>query len=70
MATRLRELYALTARASRKQRLRRVYWYTWSSGYESGDLFDYTGLNRYQGQTYEQMPALRAYARSARRHQR
>ena len=48
MATRLRELYTLAARASRKLRLRRVYWYTWSSGYESGDLFDYTGLNRYQ----------------------
>ncbi len=70
MATRLRELYALAARAGRKQGLRRVYWYTWSSGYESGDLFDYTGLNRYQGQAYEQMPALRAYAKSARRHQR
>ena len=47
--------------------LRRVYWYTWSSGYESGDLFDYTGLIRYRGGTYESMPALRAYARSARR---
>ena len=70
MASRLRELYSLAARASRRLRLRRDYWYTWSSGYESGDLFDYTGLNRYQGQTFEPMPALRAYAASARRHQR
>lgn len=69
MAMRVRDLYALTARASRRHRLRRVYWYTWASGYDSGDLFDYTGLNRYQGETYESMPALRAYAASARRHQ-
>ena len=70
MATRVRDLYSLAARESRRLRLGRVYWYTWSSGYEDGDLFDYTGLIRYSGGSYESMPALRAYATSARRHQR
>jgi hypothetical protein len=70
MARRVRDLYSLAARASRRHRLRRVYWYTWASGYDNGDLFDYTGLTRYANGTYEPMPALRAYAASARRHQR
>ncbi len=69
MASRLRSIYSLAARESRRLRLWRVYWYTWSSAYESGDLFDYTGLNRYRGDSYESMPALKAYVASARRHQ-
>jgi hypothetical protein len=68
MASRLRELYALAARNRRRLRLGRVYWYTWASAYEDGDLFDYSGLTRFSGGVFEARPALEAYAASARRH--
>ncbi|MGH2741263.1 MAG: hypothetical protein ACRDN8_02025 [Thermoleophilaceae bacterium] len=67
MASRLRGLYRVAARNRRKFRLNRVYWYTWSSAYEDGDLFDYAGLNRYSGGVFEPRPALEAFARSAQR---
>jgi hypothetical protein len=67
MADRLRGLYSLAARARRRLRLERVYWYTWASSYSDGDLFDYAGLLRYQGADFEARPALGAYAAGARR---
>jgi Beta-galactosidase len=69
MARRVTQVYGLLARARRKVRLGRVYWYTWSSDYRPGDLFDFGGLVRWSGGDYEATPALRAYRRSARRHQ-
>jgi hypothetical protein len=69
MAKRVRQLYALAARNRRRLRLQRVYWYTWASAYDDGDLFDYAGLVRYAGGDYEARPALEAYAASAQRHQ-
>jgi hypothetical protein len=70
MAKRLGAVYAIAARKRRALRLGRVYWYTWASAYSDGDLFDYAGLTRYLGGASEPRPALAAYARSARAHQR
>lgn len=69
MARRLTQAYRLLARQRRKVRLGRVYWYTWSSAYRAGDLFDFGGLGRSSGDSFERKPALRAYRKSARRHQ-
>jgi hypothetical protein len=66
MASRLRSLYRVAARNRRRFRLGRVYWYTWASAYEDGDLFDYAGLTRYSGGVFEARPALEAFAASAR----
>jgi hypothetical protein len=67
MADRVRSAYRLAARARKKQRIGRVYWYTWSSAYREGDLFDYAGLVRYRDGQSEPRPALDAYAEIARR---
>jgi len=69
MAQRLGRLYALAARNRRRLRLNRVYWYTWASAYQDGDLFDYAGLNRFSGGVFESRPALEAFAASAQRFQ-
>jgi hypothetical protein len=67
MAGRVRGAYRLAARYASRLRIGRVYWYTWSSGYRDGDLFDYAGLVRYRGGEFEPRPALAAYAATARR---
>jgi hypothetical protein len=67
MAGHLRGAYRLGARFSARLRIGRMYWYTWSSAYRDGDLFDYTGLNRYQGGEFEPRPALAAYLAVAHR---
>jgi hypothetical protein len=67
MSQRLTELYALAKRNRRRLRLGRLYWYTWSSDYRGGDLFDYSGLVRYWGDGFAPRPALDAFRASARR---
>jgi len=69
MARRLTQTYDLLIRYRRAMRLGRAYWYTWSSGYRRGDLFDFSGLVRYDGGAFRARPALRSYQRSARRYQ-
>ena len=69
VARRLSAFYKLAVRARRRLGLGRVYWYTWSSAFRTSDLFDYSGLVRWRQGGYDSRPALRAYARSARRHQ-
>jgi hypothetical protein len=69
MAQRLTRMFSLAAKYRRRERLERVYWYTWASAYGDGDLFDYAGLNRFADGLATQQPALRAYARSARRYE-
>jgi hypothetical protein len=69
MARRLTQAYDVLVKYRRSVRLGRVYWYTWSSGYEAGDLFDFGGLLSYDGSAFRARPALRAYQRSARRHE-
>jgi hypothetical protein len=46
----------------------RVYWYTWASSYR-GDIFNFTGLWRYDGASFVPQPQLAAYRRSARLHE-
>jgi len=69
MARRLTQTYALLVRGRRTHRLGRAYWYTWSSGYRRGDLFDFGGLLSLNGGISTARPALRAYRRSARRYE-
>jgi hypothetical protein len=64
MATRLTRAYTLLAK---KRAVQRAYWYTWSSGYRRADgIFDFTGLQRFDGRRFTPTPALRAYRRLAR----
>jgi hypothetical protein len=65
MASQLAGMYRLAARKRRRFRLGRVYWYTWASSYGDGDLFDYSGLNRYAGGVFEPRLALQAFTASA-----
>jgi hypothetical protein len=69
MAERLHGLYSLAARRWRRLRLRRVFWYTWATGYFGTDLFDYSGLVQSDGSVLSGRPALDAYRASALRDQ-
>ena len=69
MAKRLREVYKLLVARRRHDRIGRVYWYTWATDYAGDDLFDYSGLLRWDGSTFLGTPALRAYTASARLHE-
>jgi len=71
MARRLGEVYAMVARHRRDPRYRvgRVYWYSWATGYRPGDVFDFSGLLRFDGQRFTPRPALRYFRASARRHE-
>jgi hypothetical protein len=66
MARRLTTFYSLAQRFRQPLRLDRVYWYTWASAYNDGDLFDYSGLVQFAGDSFTRRRALAAYARSAR----
>jgi hypothetical protein len=68
-ARRVTQAYGLLARNRREVGLGRVFWYTWSSGFRAGDLFDFGGLIRLRDGDFDPRPALSAYRRSARRHQ-
>ncbi|HEY8769946.1 MAG TPA: hypothetical protein VIM03_05345 [Thermoleophilaceae bacterium] len=69
MAKRLSQAYAVLVKYHRSLRLGRVYWYTWSSEYTRGDLFNFAGLLSFNGSVFKAQPALRAYQRSARRYE-
>jgi hypothetical protein len=68
-AARLKGLYRLAARARRRLRLGRVFWYTWATYYGRPELFDYAGLTSWNGQAFSATPALAGYAALARRHE-
>jgi len=67
---RLLATYDLLARHRRDRSalVSRVYWYTWASSYR-GDIFNFTGLWRYASGRFRAQPQLRAYKRSARKHE-
>lgn len=69
MASRLTAAYGLAAKRRRSYRLGRLYWYTWASSYERGSIFNFAGLGDFDATGFHSKPALRAYVRSARRHQ-
>jgi Glycosyl hydrolase catalytic core len=63
MAQRLTRAYTLLVR---RHAVQRAYWYTWASGYRrSQGVFDFTGLERFDGSRAQPTPALRAYRRVA-----
>jgi hypothetical protein len=67
---RLIKTYNLLAalRHDRTVRVGRVYWYTWASSY-TGDIFNFTGLYRFDGTSFKPQPQLVAYRHSARHHE-
>jgi hypothetical protein len=69
--TRAFDLVAARRRA-RAVGVARIYWYSWASVYCCGDTFRFTGLRAYNPEdgSVTSKPALAAYARSARKHQR
>src|SRR5918992_90967 len=66
-AQRLREGLRRLARARKRLRIERVYWYTWLSREGSPKSFDYSGLRRPRGGRLVSVPALEAFRRAARR---
>jgi polysaccharide biosynthesis protein PslG len=70
MATKLSQMYGKMAGRRNAFGVGKVFWYTWSSPYgRGGSIFDYAGLQRYDGDSFTAQPALGAYQRSARRFQ-
>ena len=69
MARQLSKVYKLVAKMRKRERIARLYWYTWATSYKGNDLFDYDGLLRWDGTAFSTTPALSAYTSSARRHQ-
>ena len=67
------DIYRTLARKRRPRRLRlgRVYWFTWGTNYQGPSLFDYSGLRAWvpQRHRFRSKPALRAFARVARRYE-
>ncbi len=62
--------YRTLTRVRRRNRLQRVYWYTWASPYERSDgIFGYAGLNVYNASGVEPKPALDAFRRTAAAYQ-
>jgi hypothetical protein len=71
MASFLKATYRDFTKNRNKLRIARVYWYTWSSSYQSSDPFAYAGLVRYRrkddGEHIREMPALSVYRKLALR---
>jgi hypothetical protein len=66
-ARRLGEGLKLLARARKRLRIQRVFWYTWLSREGSPNSFDYSGLRRERGGHIVSVPALDAFRKAARR---
>jgi hypothetical protein len=70
MATKLSQMYSAMVTRRRALGVGRVFWYTWSSPYgRGGSIFNFAGLQRFDGGAFVAQPALGAYQRSARRFQ-
>jgi hypothetical protein len=66
-AARLKQGLKLLARARKRLRIQRVYWYTWLSQEGSPNSFDYSGLRRVRGSETVSVPALATFRAAARR---
>jgi hypothetical protein len=66
-AKRLREGLKRLARARKRLRIERVYWYTWLSREGSPNSFDYSGLRRIRNGQEIDAPALDAFRDAARK---
>jgi hypothetical protein len=65
-AKRLRKGLVLLARARRKLRIRRVYWYTWLSTEQGPSAFAWSGLRRMRAGQVVSAPSLTAFRRTAK----
>jgi hypothetical protein len=70
MARRVTRFLALAATRRRGLGLRRVYWYNWASSYAGGSIFNFMGLNAFDGERFTPKPALQAFRASSRRYRR
>jgi hypothetical protein len=68
-ATKLRRALKLLAAARKRQRIQRVFWYTWISTEAGPSAFDWSGLRRMRDGSAVAAPALAVFRRWARRHQ-
>jgi hypothetical protein len=66
-ASRLGKGLRLLARARKRLRIERVYWYTWLSQEGSPNSFAYSGLRRVRGSRTISVPALATFRAAARR---
>jgi hypothetical protein len=66
-AQRLRRGLTALAKARRRLRIQRVYWYTWLSAESSASVFAWSGLRRVHGGEVISTPALEAFRTTARR---
>jgi hypothetical protein len=66
-ASRLRKGLTLLARARKRLRIQRVFWYTWLSEEGSPNSFDYSGLRRVRDGRTITAPALASFRATARR---
>ena len=66
-AQRLGDGLRLLARARKRLRIERVFWYTWLSREDSPNSFDYSGLRRVRDDKLISVPALAAFRKAARR---
>jgi hypothetical protein len=67
LAKQLTKTYKLFVRYRNKFKIQRVYWYTWASSYStSGGVFDFSGMNVFDGQSVSPKPSLAAYRKIAR----
>ena len=66
-AARLRKGLRLLARARKRLRIERVYWYTWLSQESGPNSFAYSGLRRMRGSRTVSVPALASFQAAARR---
>jgi polysaccharide biosynthesis protein PslG len=69
MAQRLRQVYDLVVKRRKRERIGRVYWYTWATKYDGNDLFDYSGLLSWNGSSFAATRALSAFRASAQKNQ-
>lgn len=66
-ARRLRRGLTALAKARKRLRIERVYWYTWLSEESSDSVFAWSGLRRLHDGRVVSTPALKAFRRTARR---
>lgn len=69
-AVKVREVYTAYARAWRRLKLQRAYWYAWATvDRDSPNAFDYAGLRTFtRGRRFADKPAVAAYRAVARRY--
>jgi hypothetical protein len=67
LAHQLTKAYKVFVRYRTKFKIQRVYWYTWASSYSrSAGVFDFSGMNVFDGRRVSSKPSMASYRRIAR----